>query len=1342
MFQSLNEWLVENGISDFAIDVVLKTSLLFLAVAIACALLSRQSAALRHRLWCLAFVGSLIIAPCLLLMPKVSVAVLRASNTTPTNVVLRRSQRANVDLAIDRVATLPASATANPPMSLPVNASRQTVASSNHSPATDVPWVLLVWSLGVIAALSPLFLGWIASIRLRRAARQIESNESIWSEALDESKAKLNLKRKIRLYQAQQAVVPMTWGIFRPLVMLPTGIDQWSRSRIQMVLLHELAHIKRHDLPLQLMAQIACAVHWFNPLAWYALRRLRVEREQACDDCVVAAGERPSDYASELVNIAESHQAPRLTLSVGMANSSHLESRLKAMFDRARSHLPLTRRGSRWLTVTTLLIVTSVVVIQPVERAVMADENEDQGPIESKEPNKPKSTNESPSPESDVPIGPQPNGTWNVETKGNFKVIVLRPDGTPASGAMLLASIWTQDKEFKEKQKTSNNYECDHEGQFDIPLPRSLSLIRIWVQADGCIPLFSQWWPGKQDDGHVIPESFTYQLEPGVEIGGIVTDDQDQPLEGVSVNVELEGNVGVGARVRPIGPWHKSGWIKTDQSGRWSTNTVPDDSAVDVSVKLTHADFTDQIFSISARTVSLTELRSGAARMSLKGGAVIRGRVTDMDGNPIPEAVVVCGDNAYFQLGNTLDTKTDADGRYTFKPLDDDERNVTVIAKDYMPQMRSVDAKAGMSPVDFTMQPNGNQLRIKFVDATGKPIPKAWAHIERWRGVSSISNQPAVNNTAQGIPLRANKKGIYQWNWAPDGEIELEFSAVGFAEQKGTLSADGNEHTITLKPILLVAGTVTDAVTAQPIADFKAIPILYFRSDNLHLDVRNPIKGLNGKLDVEFDRADADHGLRIECVGYQTQEFGPWKIGDPNPQLDIKLTPEKPFGTTVVDAKGNPVKDANIFIAAGCEQLSIDGHDVENATRKAVTDAEGKFAIPRPIDDFLLVVTAESGYAEVDGKPDTDLTTIKLKRWASVDGRVTQAGEPVAAQRVWLSPIRPRLTGMPIVSDSFWTQTDDNGRFTFPRVPPVKCQVRPYLTIWKETLIQSAQSIPVDVQPGELVSVELNGTGREVKGQVVIQGRDDVDLHYSLNHLIARRGGIAPPKWLASRGFDHGDGWQERWDSFPASGSFQATLPNHMVKLTPSGHFAIHGVPPGEYDFQLKLYGNPDGGCLTDPIGTRLIKVVVPAEEGPLDIGRISVDSMRIVKPGEVVPDVKFRMLDGQEASLSDFRGKKVLIDCWATWCGPCIASIPELRAFAAKQDADEFVILGLSLDEDVKVASDFVGSHDMPWTHGVVEANDFAKTLGVSSVPAYFLIDEDGKLVARSGVFNRVIQP
>jgi cell division protein FtsI (penicillin-binding protein 3) len=96
---------------------------------------------------------------------------------------------------------------------------------------------------------------------------------------------------------------PAVTGVFRPVVLMPRSSLGWDEARWRIVLLHELAHVRRRDCLAAMMAQIVCALHWFDPLAWLLHARLRTERELAADEDVVARGVRPSDYAKHLLDV-------------------------------------------------------------------------------------------------------------------------------------------------------------------------------------------------------------------------------------------------------------------------------------------------------------------------------------------------------------------------------------------------------------------------------------------------------------------------------------------------------------------------------------------------------------------------------------------------------------------------------------------------------------------------------------------------------------------------------------------------------------------------------------------------------------------------------------------------------------------------------------------------------------------------------------------------------------------------------------------------------------------------------------------------------------------------------
>src|SRR5205085_4238148 len=105
--------------------------------------------------------------------------------------------------------------------------------------------------------------------------------------------------------------MPMTAGLLQTAIFLPADAADWTQERREAVLLHELAHVRRGDLSTQLVARLAVALYWCNPLVWVAWRAFVKEREHAADDAVLLSGARASDYADHLLSVARTlHHAP------------------------------------------------------------------------------------------------------------------------------------------------------------------------------------------------------------------------------------------------------------------------------------------------------------------------------------------------------------------------------------------------------------------------------------------------------------------------------------------------------------------------------------------------------------------------------------------------------------------------------------------------------------------------------------------------------------------------------------------------------------------------------------------------------------------------------------------------------------------------------------------------------------------------------------------------------------------------------------------------------------------------------------------------------------------------
>ena len=147
----------------------------------------------------------------------------------------------------------------------------------------------------------------------------------------------------IRLLASTDAQVPATWGVRRPVVLLPRDALRWPADRVQAVLRHELTHIGAHDPATRLLSRILCALFWFHPGVWWLARRFDNDAEAACDDRVLLSGVRASDYAEWLA--ASAHRdGSRLMGATALARRGNLRARLAAVTDTQRRVVTPTRK--------------------------------------------------------------------------------------------------------------------------------------------------------------------------------------------------------------------------------------------------------------------------------------------------------------------------------------------------------------------------------------------------------------------------------------------------------------------------------------------------------------------------------------------------------------------------------------------------------------------------------------------------------------------------------------------------------------------------------------------------------------------------------------------------------------------------------------------------------------------------------------------------------------------------------------------------------------------------------------------------------------------------------------
>ena len=343
-------------ISTLTITTVKATVLLALTALIAGAA-RRASAASRHLIWTLGLAGALVLPLLSATLPHWRAAVPAAlapfPKATPVAATVTLSPMpAGEGAPVQTTAPAhpaPASASETPiaAVSKTAPAVPETQAWAAETPRAPAwPWIAgAVWLVGVILVLAP----WILAMAAVRRVGSLDVTSGPLADAAAEAMQTMPAPRRAQIRQATDAAairVPITWGAWRPVILLPAAAALWPRERVSAALLHEMAHIRRGDWAMLAMARIVCAVYWWNPLAWLAARKMHEAGETACDDLVVLAGMPAADYARQLLEVAlAARSRGRMGLgAVAMAQTSNVEGRLRTVLARGLARRPMTGR--------------------------------------------------------------------------------------------------------------------------------------------------------------------------------------------------------------------------------------------------------------------------------------------------------------------------------------------------------------------------------------------------------------------------------------------------------------------------------------------------------------------------------------------------------------------------------------------------------------------------------------------------------------------------------------------------------------------------------------------------------------------------------------------------------------------------------------------------------------------------------------------------------------------------------------------------------------------------------------------------------------------------------------
>jgi len=607
------------------------------AAGLAGGLLHRSAAAVKYWCWFLGLCAMLIVPALAVMLPGWRVLPgqapprvdhqLATSLPVPTPAPVAAAAPTPLltvapsqSLAINRAERAPAAASPSAQVS-----SDPAVGPANNVTQLQISWssvVLAIWLAGAAIAFLPTM---IATIRVRYIGRGCARlRDEDWLSLLASACGELGLRRKVELLQSRQKRMPMVWGILSAKLVVGADAADWPRQRRRAVLLHELAHVRRHDCLTELVGRSICCLYWFHPLAWIALSQMRRLRELACDDLVLGCGQEPTRYAQHLLHIAATMPNRRFAVGIQMARGPKLENRLLAILDARKRRRPMTRRLALLSAACALALATPLAMLRAADAPAPA-------------------TNPAAQLEGDIrTVEGRPVPNAEVELI-EYRTVEMA-HGPEFVGINILAST-----------------HADAQGQFRLPKPNpadepkrrgwdiratanglayGLSYVQI---RDGRISYFDVPRQMSTDRASIM-------LEPAARIAGTVVDQQGNPIAGAWVT----RNDGADPVVSDA-----SGRFVLDKLGMLRSRVFGGHAIIIIR----HPQF--------AETRLLSDLfvtaRENQMRVVLQQGAVVQGTISDADTGKPFKGFRVKADTGREDPLNEISTYSDEQGHYSLR---------------------------------------------------------------------------------------------------------------------------------------------------------------------------------------------------------------------------------------------------------------------------------------------------------------------------------------------------------------------------------------------------------------------------------------------------------------------------------------------------------------------------------------------------------------------------------------------------------------------------------------------------------------------------------------------------
>lgn len=1231
-------------------------------------------------------------------------------------------------------------------------------ASATH--AHRIPWMRFLFAiwLGGVFLLGAYVL--IGSIRLaRRLAGLPAVADDKLLEELRECRRLLGVRSRLIVVESSEIATPALHGLLRLRLLLPRGFARaFSPAELRFVLLHELAHVKRRDIPLNWLIAVLQVLHWFNPLLWLGFARWRADRELACDALALeAAGPgQNKEYGRTILRLLEgfTHRVAAPGLVGILEDKRRLRQRIRMIAS--------FRPNKRWRFASAVLLAVLGLVCLTDAQAPNASGQTAARKTDTNQADTKGSSTTNALPEVRVGADPAPTlfGT-NIPAK-TIRITVLDEQGRPLAGADIEAPYLGGWQTSKLRRLT------DQQGRFvlKVPLPPKrvvsrMSNFSVSAEHEGFARRSLMWTSSAGNVYAGLPEKATLRLEKGVPIGGRVEDGRGTPLKGVRVLLRASGYRGftMGNSERRTHQYSEV-WLTdkshpaatTDASGRWSFEHFPSD-LTSTELRFVRPDGSQEVFATEEGNalehrpiLSFAGLRAQTAVARLEDGVTVRGIVVNESGRPLP-GVTVEGGYGYANKVRAGHFKTGADGRFTLRHRAPRQWIYTAS----LPGRATVSVIAQVAPkmpeVRLVMPP-AKPLVIRITDAAGRPLPGVDVRIYPYRTEGQLLDWTGETD-AQGQVV---------WTNAPTQPVMFVASCkapVMYREFKA--QAGAGAKTVVLTPnssrLARIQVRAFDIKTREPVV-IKSVAAEY----NGVFSFKTLAEPDSTHCTVEIRQSDfrvgmgASYKLRVEADGYDPFITDYIDVAEGDRVLEAAMVTNAMPENTALLPDGNRAAGARIWVRAtrnsGSLFINQPNRYYGDRLEKSQADDRGRFKIQGAADDAPVVITSPDGFLSTTVAELKRQRKVRLQAYGTVEGRLLVAGKPKGGFNLSLaSLVSSPYAGFQF---SYTAVTGPDGHFAFTQVPPGQCKLYRWnmpntRNRYGGQRITETYQMPVTVRPGETLRVEYASHGRPVVGRLVAE-KSYLDVDWSKDVQVLELKQTTLPAvnredFASNEAF--AKAYQASFES-PERMKQAREARTYPLDFESDGSFRVEDVPPGTYELRIHVSrpqpkGRPNPFPRPeDYLGSLTREVVVPPGKEFFDLGtiKVPVKDDGIMTEKRAVPDLVMQTLAGRPERLANYRGKYVLLVFWAAWSDRCTEQLSQLNKIESDFGQDNrLVILGVNLDNDLAAARRAVDERSYTWSQAWLDPAGRAKATAafdVSSLPSMFLIDPEGRVVTR----------